>query len=46
LVQAEQAGLPTWTSSFHISNRIDATPAAVTGLDHKLPDPTPVRGTS
>jgi 2-polyprenyl-6-methoxyphenol hydroxylase-like FAD-dependent oxidoreductase len=28
LVQAEQAGLPTWTSSFHISHRIDATLAA------------------
>lgn len=28
LVQAEQAGMPTWTSSFHISHRIDATLAA------------------
>jgi 2-polyprenyl-6-methoxyphenol hydroxylase-like FAD-dependent oxidoreductase len=28
LVQTEQAGLPTWTSSFHISHRIDATLAA------------------
>jgi 2-polyprenyl-6-methoxyphenol hydroxylase-like FAD-dependent oxidoreductase len=28
LVQAEQAGLPTWTSSFYISHRIDATLAA------------------
>jgi 2-polyprenyl-6-methoxyphenol hydroxylase-like FAD-dependent oxidoreductase len=25
LVQAEQAGLPSWTSSFHISHRVDAT---------------------
>ena len=28
LVLAEQAGMPTWTSSFHISHRIDATLAS------------------